>query len=161
MNFGRHLKLMTRLAVAVVGLGALATCGNAQTPYAGKFTLPFETHWGDATLPAGDYTFTLQSNSAPYVLYIRGQRASAIVHATAADQNLVSEHAQLNLVDIGDLHTVQTFEAPGLRETFTYWTPAQKHMGRKEARQKMMTPSAPATQASENKTTIEVHPAGR
>ena len=27
---------------------------------AGKFTLPFEAHWGLATLPAGDYSFTVQ-----------------------------------------------------------------------------------------------------
>ncbi|HLZ12400.1 MAG TPA: hypothetical protein VKP58_07425 [Candidatus Acidoferrum sp.] len=161
MKIGRHFKLITKLGVSVLALGALATGANAQNSYAGKFTLPFETHWGDSTLPAGDYTFTLESNSSPYVLYIQGQKASVIVRATSAEAKVVSGHAQLNLVDIGDVHAVQTFEAPGLRETFTYWTPAQSHAGRKEARQKTMTPAAPATQASENITTIEVHPTSR
>ncbi len=161
MIWARHLKLFTKLGVAALALGALATSGNAQDSYQGKFTLTVETHWGSATLPPGNYTFTLPSNSAPYRLYIQGQGVSAIIQATTADQRAVSERPQLNLVDIADVHTVQTFEAPELGVTFTYWTPTQKHMGRKEARQKTVPQTAPASQASENKTSIEVHAAGR
>jgi len=161
MIWARHLKLFTKLGVAALALGALATSGNAQDSYQGKFTLTVETHWGSATLPPGNYTFTLPSNSAPYRLYIQGQGVSAIIQATTADQRVVSERPQLNLVDIADVHTVRTFEAPELGVTFTYWTPTQKHMGRKEARQKTVPQTAPASQASENKTSIEVHAAGR
>jgi hypothetical protein len=161
MIWARHLKLFTKVGWAALALGALGTSGNAQNVYQGKFTLPFETHWGSATLPAGDYTFTLPSNSAPYRLYIHGQGVSAIIQAATADQGVASERSQLNLADIADVHTVQTFEAPELGVTFTYWTPAQKHMGRKEARQKTVPQTAPASQASENKTSIEVHAAGR
>ncbi len=161
MIWARHLKLFTRLGVAVLALGALATSGNAQTAYQGKFTLPFETHWGGVTLPAGDYTFALPSRTYPYMLYIQGQGGNAIIMAAAADQKVVSGHAQLNLVDVADVQNVQTFEAPELGLTFSYWTPKQNHMGRKEARQKMVSHTAPASQASENKTSIEVHTAGR
>jgi hypothetical protein len=162
MIWARHLKLFTKLGVAALALGALATSGNAQNAYQGKFTLPVETHWGGATLPAGDYTFALPSNSAPYRFYIHGQGVSAIVTAATADQGAVSERPQLNLVDIADVLTVQTFEAPGLGVTFTYATPKQKHMARKEARQKMAPKMTPASQVSENKTTsIEVRSAGR
>jgi len=157
----RHLKLFGKLGWAALALGALAASGNAQNVYQGKFTLPFETHWGSATLPAGDYTFTLPSNTAPYRLYIQGQGVSAIIQAAAADQGVVSERSQLNLVDIADAHTVQAFEAPELGVTFTYWTPTQKHMGHKEARQKTVPQTAPASQVSQNKTSIEVHSAGR
>jgi hypothetical protein len=161
MNWARHLKLFTKLGAAALALGALATSGNAQNAYQGKFTLPFETHWGSATLPAGDYTFALPSNSAPYRLYIQGQGVSAIIQATTADQGVVSERPQLNLVDIADVQTVRTFEAPELGVTFIYSTPTQKHMGQKEARQKMAPQTAPASQVSENKTSIQVRTAGR
>ena len=161
MIWARHLKLFTKLGQAALALGALATSGNAQNAYQGKFTLPFETHWGGATLPAGDYTFALPSNSAPYRLYIQGQGVSAIIQATTADQGVVSERPQLNLLDIADVQTVRTFEAPELGVTFTYWTPTQKHMGRKEARQKTVPQAAPASQASVNNASIEVHTAGR
>ena len=161
MIWARHLKLFTRLGVAVLALGTLATSGNAQTAYQGKFTLPFETHWGGVTLPAGDYTFALPSRTYPYMLYIQGQGGNAIIMAAAADQKVVSGHAQLNLVDVADVQNVQTFEAPELGLTFSYWTPKQNHMGRKEARQKTVSHTAPASQASENKTSIEVHTADR
>ena len=160
MIWARRLKLLTKFGVAALALGALATSGKAQ-PYQGKFTLPFETHWAGATLPAGDYTFVLQSTGSPYRLYIRGQEVSAIIQATTAEQGVVSERPQLNLVDITDVHTVQTFEAPELGVTFTYWTPTQKHTGSKEAHQKMAPQTAPASQVSENRTSIAVHTAGR
>jgi hypothetical protein len=161
MIWARHLKLFTKLSVVALALGALATSGNAQNVYQGKFTLTVETHWGSATLPPGDYTFTLPSNTAPYRLYIQGQGVDAIIQANTAEEGVVSERPQLNLVDIADVYTVQTFEAPELGVTFTYWTPKQKHMGRKEAHQKMAPQTAPASQVSENRTSIAVHTAGR
>lgn len=161
MIWARHLKLIAKVSVAALALGALTTNGNAQDAYKGKFTLPFETHWGSATLPAGDYTFTMSSASSSYTLFIRGEKANAIIMATAADEQVVSGHAQLNLVDIADVQTVQTFDAPELGKTFVYWTPAQKHMGRKEAHQKAAPQTAPATQSSENRTSIAIRAAGR
>jgi hypothetical protein len=161
MIWARRLKLLTKFGVAALALGALATSGKAQNAYQGKFRLPVETHWGSTTLPPGDYTFTLPSNSAPYRLYIQGQRVSAIIQANTAEQGVVSERPQLNLVDIADVYTVQTFEAPELGVTFTYWRPKQKHAEHKEARQKTVPQTAPASQVSENKTSIAVHTAGR
>ena len=160
MIWARYLKSVTKLGVAALALGALATTGNAQNAYQGKFTLAVETHWGGATLPAGDYTFALPSTSSPYTLYIRGEGVNAIITAATADDRVVSDHAQLNLVDIADVPTVQTFEAPELGVTFIYLPPTQKHLGRKEARQKTVSQTALASQVRENKTFIEVHTRG-
>jgi hypothetical protein len=161
MIWARHLKLFTKLGAAGLALGALATSGNAQNAYQGKFTLPFETQWGNATLPAGDYTFVMSSASSDYRLYIRGAQVNAIIRATSADHRGVSDHAQLNLVDIADVQNVQTFDAPELGLTFSYATPKQKHMGSKEAHEKMAPQTPPASQVSENKTSIQVRTAGR
>jgi hypothetical protein len=160
MIWARNLKLLTKLGAAALALGALATSGNAQNAYQGKFTLPFETHWGSATLPPGDYTFTLPSTIAPYTLYIRGEGVDAIIMAAVTDR-VVSTHAQLNLVDIADVQTVQTFDAPELGVTFIYLTPTQKHSGRKVVGQKTVPQTAPATKAAQNRTSIEVRTAGR
>jgi hypothetical protein len=161
MIWARHLKLFTKLGVAALALGALTTSGNAQNAYQGKFTLPFETHWGSATLPAGDYTFALQSMSSPYTLYIRGEKVNAIIMASSTDDKGVAARAQLNLVEIGDVQTVETFDAPELGQTFVYSTPAQKHAGHKEAHQKTASQTTPATKVSENRTSIAVYSAGR
>jgi hypothetical protein len=161
MIWAQHLKLITKVGLTALVLGALATNGNAQNIYQGKFTLPFETHWGSATLPAGDYTFVMSSASSDYRLYIRGEKVNVIIMAAAADEKVVSGHAQLNLVDIADTQTVQTLDAPELGKTFVYSTPTQKHMGRKEAHQKTAPQTAPATQSSENRTSIAIQAAGR
>lgn len=161
MIWARYLKLFAKLGLSTLALSALATAGNAQKAYQGKFTLAVETHWEGVTLPAGDYTFSLPSNSAPYRLYIWGQGVGAIITAATADQRVVSERPQLNLVDTAVGYTVQTFEAPELGVTFSYLAPTQKHLGPKDARQKTLPQTALAPQASENKTSIEVHSAGR
>jgi hypothetical protein len=161
MIWARHLKLFTKVAASALALSTLATGGNAQNIYQGKFTLPFETHWGSATLPAGDYTFVMSSASSDYRLYIRGAQVNAIIMAASTEDKAVSDHARLNLVDIADVQTVETFDAPELGRTFVYFTPAQKHGGHKEAHQKTVPQSAPATQASENRTSIQVQTAGR
>jgi len=44
---------------------------------AGKFTLPFEVRWGQAILPAGDYTYTLNSATFSGVLTVRGNSKAA------------------------------------------------------------------------------------
>jgi hypothetical protein len=160
MIWARHLKAFTKVGVAALALGALATSGNAENAYQGKFTLPFETHWGSATLPAGDYTFAMSSAGSHYTLYIRGAQVNAIIMPASADV-AVPPHAQLNLVNIADVQTVQTFDAPELGKTFVYSTPTQKHAGHKEAHQKTVPQTAPATQASENRTSIAVYAAGR
>jgi len=157
----RFLKLLTKAGVAALFLAGLATVGNAQNADQGKFTLPFETHWGSATLPAGDYTFALPTATYPYKLYIRGQATTAIILAVGVDEKVASGHAQLNLVEIADAQNVQTFEAPELGLTFTFATPTPKHLGRREARQKTTPATAPASQISENKTSIAVHAASR
>jgi hypothetical protein len=103
----------------------------------------------------------MSSASSDYRLFIRGEKVNAIIMAAAADEKVVSGPAQLNLVDIADTQTVETFDAPEIGKTFVYLTSAQKHMGRKEAHQKTAPQTAPATQASDNRTSIAVQAAGR
>jgi hypothetical protein len=160
MTWARLSKAVAKVCMAALVLGAVATSGKAQSIYHGQFTLPVETRWGAATLPAGDYTFTVSSVSSQYRLFIYGQKTNAIIQTLTAE-NATSQHAQLNLVDIADVHSVATFDAPELGLTFTYWTPTQKRMSSKEARQKAVPQGAPATQATENKTSVPVYAAGR
>ena len=156
----RLVKLVAKISIAALVLGTLAPSGKPQNLYQGRFTLPVETRWGNATLPAGDYTFTVLPASAQYRLYIRGQRSNFIIPTVTAD-NATPQHAQLNLVNIADKYTVETFDAPELGLTFTYWTPKQKRMPSNVAHQKATPQATPETQATENRTSIAVYSAGR
>jgi len=160
MTWARLFKAVTKVCMAALVLGAVATTGKAQSIYHGKFTLPVETRWGAATLPAGDYTFTVSSASSEYRLFIKGQKTNAIVQTLTAD-SATTQHAQLHLVNTADVYSVATFDAPELGLTFTYWTPTQKHNSSKVAHQKGVPQAAPATQAAENITSIPVYAAGR
>jgi hypothetical protein len=161
MIWARHLKLFSKLGRAAVALGVCATAGHAQTVCQGKFTMPFETGWGGATLLACDYTLTMASASSSYTLYSHGQTGDATILATAADQIVVSSYAGLNLVDIGGVENAKTFEAPEFELTFSYATPKQIQAGRKDARQKTTPQTAPASQVGENAASIQVYSASR
>ena len=56
---------------------------------------------------------------------------------------------------------VEKFEAPELGLTLVYWTPKQKRLESKEARQKSAPQGGTVTQVSESKTFIEVRTTGR
>jgi hypothetical protein len=76
MMWARFLKSLTKAGVAAFALGALPAGGHARAMYQGKFALAVETHWGDVTLTAGDYTLDLASTSFPYTLYIQGRQST-------------------------------------------------------------------------------------
>jgi hypothetical protein len=93
-------------------------------------------------------------------VYVNGQKTNAIIQNLTAE-TATSQHAQLHIVDTADVYSVETFDAPELGLTFTYWTPKQKHMSSKVARQKAAPQAAPTTQAAENEISVSVYAAGR
>jgi hypothetical protein len=161
MSSARYLKVLSKLGIGAVALGILAGGGKAVTAYQGKFTLPFEVYWGGSMLPAGEYSFELASQSSPYTLYIRGQKANFIIRAVSADAGVLSSRAQLDLVDVSDVHTIKNFEAPELGFTFEYFTPKEKHMAPKEVRHKDAPQTDPSSQVSASKMSITVQSSGR
>ena len=161
MSSARYLKVVSKLGLAALALGIFGSAGNAQNVFEGKFTLPSETYWGGVTLPAGNYTFTLGSKTSPYTFYIRGEKANAIVLAVASNAGAISSHAQLDLVDISDVHAIKSFEAPELGVTFTYFTPKEKHTASKEVRQKGAPQTESPSQVSDNGMSIAVQTSGR
>jgi hypothetical protein len=60
-RFAGTSKLVAGLLLAGSFLAPMAA--KADPDYMGKFTLAHETRWGTATLPAGDYTMSVDTNS--------------------------------------------------------------------------------------------------
>ena len=85
MTSVRNCKLVQKLVMTAVVLGASAVSRHAQNAYPGKFTLAAEAHWGGVALPVGDYTFVLPSKSAPYRLYVQGEGVGAIITAAGVE----------------------------------------------------------------------------
>jgi hypothetical protein len=72
--------------LALVALtGVLAPrVATAQQDESGKFTLPAEVHWGAAVLPAGDYSFSVDSLEASTRLYIFRESGPAVGYMITA-----------------------------------------------------------------------------
>ena len=116
----RFLKFPNQIALVALALCATAVLGKSQDAYQGTFTLPFEAHWAGATLPAGEYTITMPTDSTPYLLYVRGQGKSAIIMATANNTKAVSDQSHLTVVNTGGREAITSLEAGQLGMTFDY-----------------------------------------
>ena len=56
MKHGGQYRIVLRVIFGVLLATSLfSAAANAHPTFAGKFTLPYEVHWGQAVLPAGDY----------------------------------------------------------------------------------------------------------
>lgn len=124
----------TCVKAALAALLLFSAAGFARAPlYSGKLNLPFKVRWGGAVLPPGEYNFTLLSLSAPYFLEIHGKEASAFIEAASSAMETHSKGSSLNVVNAGQEHFVQSFEAKDLGITLLYSIPktAAKQKSRK------------------------------
>ena len=81
------------LVVSAVALAAVCTNAIpafAQNAFQGSFTLPTEVRWQGATLPAGEYTFTMKSVTAPNLIVLDGPNGSSFVSAIVGDRDKIS-----------------------------------------------------------------------
>jgi len=81
------------LVVSAVALAAVCTNAIpafAQNAFQGSFTLPTEVRWQGATLPAGEYTFTMKSVTAPNLIVLDGPSGSSFVSAIVGDRDKIS-----------------------------------------------------------------------
>ena len=81
-------------------LGTYLTAGilSAQVQgsvYRGTFTLPFETRWGTAILPAGDYSLALNSTTMPVRATVRGENGAVLIQAEAMATQAGSDQSSL------------------------------------------------------------------
>jgi len=88
------------LAIAALGLFAIsanAIPAAAQDVCAGSFTLQQEVRWQGATLPAGDYTFSMESLAAPSRIKLHGPNGFAFVAAIVADGDKIGDRSVMTI----------------------------------------------------------------
>jgi hypothetical protein len=81
----------------------------------GRFTLPHEVHWQNAIVPAGDYSFTLQSVGSSEMLTLRklsGVPASFMLMVNHSDAPGNSETARIVLASRAGVSYVNTMNLP-------------------------------------------------
>jgi hypothetical protein len=104
------LKLLLGVLITTCGFTVAA---NAQPSFAGKFTLPYEVHWGQAVLPAGEYSIRMNSMSAlPEVSSASGSRKVYTLPPVIADGERGGTY--LTITTQGNEHTVRSLNLPQL-----------------------------------------------
>jgi len=118
-----------------LGLALLAACLNpghaSAQAFQGKFTLPFEARWGPAALPAGDYSFTLDSVNANCTLRLYREKTGVAMILAQAQNKAHSGSAQLTVVR----GTVRTLSLPEVGVVLEYAPTHPKHLTAPEERE--------------------------
>ena len=94
-------RMLVTAALALAAICASAVPASAQAVYAGSFTLPHEVRWQGGTLPAGDYTFRMDSKAAPAWIKLTGPNGSKFVSAIVADKDDRGGQSSLTIVRRG------------------------------------------------------------
>jgi len=81
----------TALLVAAL-LTSLFFAGTAraqgQSPaFVGKFTLPYQVHWGKSVLQPGDYTITIVSAAAPTIASIHNAEGDSVTYVMSGTRS--------------------------------------------------------------------------
>jgi len=105
MKSVRRFTMLAFLVLALTGIaGAQGMTGN--------FTLPSETRWGPAILPAGEYSFTLGNCASNRALHIfRGRTGVAVLYATTWDAKAKGNN-ELVLEGNGEVKDVRQLSLP-------------------------------------------------
>ena len=106
------------LAVLAMTVGAGPLCAEN---HKGSFTLPFEVRWGTAVLPAGDYTFTIDTDKGPNLATIRGDNGAAMIIANGKSDRQFSGRSSLVLARRGRTGVVRELHLaiPGLKPAYS------------------------------------------
>ena len=109
MNNNRSLRLIKFAGLALLTACMGASLANAQSA-AGKFNLPVEVRWGQAVLPPGNYSFTVNSSSdsPPNTVLVRGEdRKLRIILSPAYDYSFSGKN-EVTVERQGEGNTVRS-----------------------------------------------------
>lgn len=125
MKTNRSSSMLKGLFLALLATGTSSGLARAQAVQ-GKFTLPFEVQWGRAPLPAGDYSFKIESTAMPALVTVRqtshGGKA-AIVMAQSQNPEGGSGQSALTVVRGGGKQIVRSLYLAEIGTIFFYATP--------------------------------------
>lgn len=120
-----EVRLLTAILLATCAFVATA---NAQS-FFGRFTLPFEAHWGKTVLPAGSYTINLDSRYN--VALLRTANGKAVGFTPIPIVSTSDKGATALLVMIrGNQRIIRSLNLPASGVTLVYppATDAQREM---------------------------------
>jgi hypothetical protein len=114
------------VAIATFGLIAIcasASSASAQNAFQGKFTLPNDVRWANATLPAGDYTFSLSSTAMSGRVFLQGPNGGAFILTSVTDKRNEGDSSKLTIERRGGISFVRSMYLAELGVELRYRAP--------------------------------------
>jgi hypothetical protein len=114
------------IAIATFGLIAIcasASSASAQNAFQGKFTLPNDVRWANATLPAGDYTFSLSSSTMSGRVFLQRPNGGAFILTSVIDNRNEGDSSKLTIEHRGGTSFVRSMYLAELGVELTYSAP--------------------------------------
>lgn len=121
-------KFLFAAVLAASALNFNPSLASAQEAMHGRFTLPHEVRWTDFRLPAGDYEFSLFSNSLAPVVHLRrlgGVSQRFMILAPATEDSNTSDSTRLELVSTPAGSFVKAMHLPEIGLTLDFNVPAR------------------------------------
>jgi hypothetical protein len=104
-----------------IGFGASAS--QAQAIYKGSFTLNHDVRWQNATMPAGDYTFTVQSSTRSKPVLVTGPNGTVFQMPLVTAETKIADQSKLILEWRGDNLCVREMELGEIGLNIRYTVP--------------------------------------
>lgn len=112
-NFRNLLLLLSILTGAVAA--------NAQDAFDGKFQLSSAVRWGRAVLPAGEYSFALESTERPLLVQIfRADRNGGAMVMARTFEDARPGASYLFITEDGSKRTVRSLNLPQLKMSLIF-----------------------------------------
>jgi hypothetical protein len=126
------MKNSFRRILTVVAIGMIALCVSpkpaaAQDAMKGTFTLADDVRWSGALLPAGEYTFSLQSRALPARILIHGPNGYALVLASATAGPIKDRASSLTIERSGGTRFVRDIYLAEIGVELRYAAPKLPH----------------------------------
>jgi len=122
MKTNRNLLPATILG-AVLAISLWAGLASAQLVSRGKFTLPYDVSWQSTVLPAGEYSFTMDSLARPVRIIVRGMGKAAIIVAQGMSDSAEKTSA-LTMEHRGGKRVVRSLQFAPLGLVLNYQGPS-------------------------------------
>jgi hypothetical protein len=136
------MKSIRNRVLAIVAVGIAALCVNARPASAqavrGHFTLPNEVRWQEATLPAGDYTFSIKTVSGPAQMELQGPNGGTFIVALTSSRADISGKSALILEYHSGTRVVREMYIAPIGVRFEYFVPKGAN-GRQIAQEPVLT----------------------
>jgi hypothetical protein len=116
-------RILTLVAVGLMSVGFSASASKAQAIYKGSFTLDHEIRWQNSNMPAGDYTFTVESTSRSKPILVTGPAGTVFQLPVVTSQGKIGGPSVLKLEWRGDALCVREMDLAEVGLNIRYHVP--------------------------------------